>query len=72
MGSCYITQGAQPRVLLCDDLEGWDRGGEGEAQEGGDMCVSVCICVCVCVFIHVVVQKKQTQHCKIIIWQLKN
>ena len=49
MGSCYITQGAQPRVLLCDDLEGWDRSGEGEAQEGGDMCVSVCICVCVCV-----------------------
>ena len=48
MGSCYITQGTQPRALLCDDLEGWDGDGEREAQEGGDMCVCVCVCVCVC------------------------
>ena len=69
MGSCYITQGAQPRALLCDDLERWDGRGEKEAQEEGDVCVCLCVCLCVCVC---VVQKKQTQHCKIIIWQLKN
>ena len=23
--------------MLCDDLEGWDREGGTEAQEGGDM-----------------------------------
>ena len=23
--------------MLCDDLEGWDREGGREAQEGGDM-----------------------------------
>ena len=50
MGSCYITQGAQPRALLCDDLEGWDGSGEREAQEGGDMCVYICVCVCVCLY----------------------
>ena len=31
--SC-IGQGAQ--LELCDDLEKWDGGVEGEAQEGGD------------------------------------
>jgi len=51
VGSCYITQGAQPRALLCDDLEGWDGSGEREAQEGGDMCVYICVCVCVCVYV---------------------
>ena len=26
--------------MLCDDLEGWDRGVHGkEAQEGGDICI---------------------------------
>ena len=49
VGSCYITQGAQPRALLCDDLERWDGGGEKEAQEEGDMCIYVCVCVCMCV-----------------------
>ena len=29
--------------MLCDDLEGWDREGGGEAQEGGDMGIYVYI-----------------------------
>ena len=29
--------------MLCDDLEGWDREDEREAQEGGDMGTCVCI-----------------------------
>ena len=29
-------------LVLCDDLEGWDRGWVGrEVQEGGDMCIHV-------------------------------
>ena len=28
--------------MLCDDLEGWDRGRSGrEAQEGGDVCILI-------------------------------
>ena len=29
--------------MFCDDLEGWDREGGREAQEGGDMGIYVCI-----------------------------
>ena len=37
MGSCYVTQGAQPNAF--DDLEGWDGvWGGREVQEGGDIC----------------------------------
>ena len=27
--------------MFCDDLEGWDREGRREAQEGGDMGIYV-------------------------------
>ena len=38
MGSCCITQGAQPGVLW--HLEGWDGAeGEGELQEGKHVCI---------------------------------
>ena len=43
--------------VLCDDLEGWDREGGREAQEGGDMGIYVCIWL-----IHFVVQQKPTQY----------
>ena len=39
--------------MFCDDLEGWDREGGMEAQEGGDMGIYVYIYM-----IHFVVQKK--------------
>ena len=29
--------------MLCDHLEGWDREGGREPQEGGDM--GICICI---------------------------
>ena len=29
--------------MLCDDLEGWDREGRREVQEGGDMGIYVYI-----------------------------
>ena len=29
--------------MLCDDLEGWDKEGGREAQEGGDMGIYVYI-----------------------------
>ena len=38
--------------MLCDDLEGWDRGGGREAQKGGDMGIYVCL-----ELIHFVVQE---------------
>ena len=50
--------------MLCDDLEGWDREGQREAQEGGDMVVYAYIQL-----IHFVVQQKLTQHCKAMILQ---
>ena len=50
--------------MLCDDLEGWDREGGREAQEGGDMGMYVYIQL-----IHFVVQQKLTQHRKAIILQ---
>ena len=43
--------------MFCDDLEGWDREGGREAQEGGDMGIHVCIWL-----IHFGVQQKLTQY----------
>ena len=34
--------------MLCDDLEGWDKEGGREAQEGGDMGTYVCIWLICC------------------------
>ena len=48
--------------MLCDDLEGWDREGGREAQEGGGMGIRVCIWL-----IHFVVQHNLAQHCEAII-----
>ena len=54
--------------MLCDDLEGWDREGGREAQEGGgDMGIYVCIWL-----IHFVVQQKLTQYCEAIILQQRS
>ena len=50
--------------MLCDLLEGWDREGGREAQEGGGMGIYVYIQL-----IHFVVQQKLTKHCKVIILQ---
>ena len=52
--------------MLCDDLQGWDREGGKEAQEGGDMGIYVYIQL-----IHFVVQQKLTQHGKETILQCK-
>ena len=52
--------------MLCDHLEGWDREGGRETQEGGDMGIYVYISLT-----HFLVQQKLTQHCKAIILQLK-
>ena len=51
-------------MVLCDDLEGWDREGGRETQEGGDMGTRVCISL-----IRFVVQQKLTQYCEAIILQ---
>ena len=50
--------------MLCNDLEGWDREGGREAQDGGDMetCVAIWL-------IHFVVQQKLTRYCEAIILQ---
>ena len=50
--------------MLCDHLEGWDREGGRETQEGGDMGIYVYVQL-----IYFVVQQKLTQHCKTIILQ---
>ena len=50
--------------MLCDDLEGWDREGGRETQEGGDMGIYVYIQL-----IRFVVKEKLTHHCKAIILQ---
>ena len=51
--------------MFCYDLEGWDREGGREAQEGGDMEIYVCILL----MIHVVVRQKLTQYREAIILQ---
>ena len=50
--------------MLCDHLEGWDREGGREAQEGGNMGIYAYM-----ELIHFVVQQKLTQNCKAIILQ---
>ena len=45
--------------MPCDHLEGWEKEGGREMQEGGDMGIYVCIQL-----IHFVIQQKLTQHCK--------
>ena len=50
--------------MLCDHLEGWDREGGREAQEGGDMVIYVYVYL-----IHFVIKQKLTHHCKAIILQ---
>ena len=49
---------------VCDHLEGWDREGGRETQEGGDM--GICVYVWL---IHFVIKQKLTHHCKAIILQ---
>ena len=34
--------------MLCDHLEGWDREGGRETQEGGDMDIGICIADSLC------------------------
>ena len=50
--------------MFYDNLEGWDREGEREMQEGGDMGMYVYIKL-----IHFVIKQKLTHHCKAIILQ---
>ena len=50
--------------MFCNDLEGWEREDEREAQEGVDMGIYVYIWL-----IHFVVQQKLTQYCEAIILQ---
>ena len=51
-------------MVLCDHLEGWDREGGREMQEGGDMGIYVYV-----ELIHFVIKQKLTYHCKAIILQ---
>ena len=51
-------------MVLCNDLEGWDREGGRETQEGEDMGIYV-----YGQLIHFVIQQKLTHHCKAIILQ---
>ena len=48
--------------MLCDDLEGWDGGMEGDSVGKGSMYAYSRY--------HVVLQQNLTQHCKAIILQL--
>ena len=50
--------------MLCDHLEGWDREGGREAQEGGDMGMYVCIWL-----IHFVVGRRLAPYCEAVIRQ---
>ena len=57
--------------MFCDHLEGWDREGGREAQEGGDM-GDICIHMGIYEYIqliHFVIQQRLTHHCKAIILQ---
>ena len=59
--------------MFCDHLEGWDREGARETQEGGDMGTYVCICL-----IHIGIVLYQycvaiiTQYCEAIILQQRS
>ena len=50
--------------MLCDHLEGWDKEGGKETQEGGDMGIYVYVWL-----IHLVIKQKLTHHCRAIILQ---
>ena len=50
--------------MLCVHLEGWDREGGRETQEGGDMGIRGYV-----ELIHFAIQQQLTQHCKAIILQ---
>ena len=50
--------------MLCDHLEGWDREGGREAQEGGDMEMYECMSL-----IHFVVRQRLAQYCEAVILQ---
>ena len=50
--------------VLCDHLEGWDREGGRETQEGADMGKYVYVKL-----IHFVIRQKLAHHCKAIILQ---
>ena len=50
--------------MLCEDLEGCDREGGREAQEGGDMGMYVCTWP-----IHFVVRQRLAQYCEAVILQ---
>ena len=50
--------------MLCDCLEGWDREGGKEMQEGGYMGIFVYVQL-----VHFVIEQKLTHHCKAIILQ---
>ena len=52
------------RSVLCEPLEGWDREGGRETQEGGDN--GICVYVWL---IHFVIQQKLTQQSKAIVLQ---
>ena len=43
--------GEEISSVLCDHLEGWDRKGGRETQEGGDMGIYICVSL-----IHFVIQ----------------
>ena len=60
MGSCGVTQGAQPSALQQPRGVGW--GWEGGSGEKGHVYLRL---------IHTVEWQKATQHCKAIILQLK-
>ena len=51
--------------MLCDDLEGWDRGEDGERLKTEEIHVYLQL-------VHIVVQQKLTQHYNEIIFQFKN
>ena len=56
-------------MVLCDELEGWDRGVWARGSVGGRLKkegIYVYFWL-----IHIVVQQKPTQHCKAMILQLK-
>ena len=52
--------------VLCDHLEGWDREGGRETQQGGDMGIYVYVQP-----IHSVIKQKLTHHCKAVILPIK-
>ena len=58
------TQHREISSVLCDHLEGWDREGGREKQEGGDIGIYVYVQLT-----YFVIQKKLTHHCKAIILQ---